>query len=144
IGLLPGAAQLGLWAPALLLVFRLLQGFSASGEYAGASAFLVEYAPANKHGLYASVVPGSTAAGLLFGSLIATVLTASLTTPQMESWGWRVPFLLAAPLGFIGVYIRRKLEDSPVFQEMAQEEEAIKVQEGALIRTRQRPRVRAT
>jgi len=144
IGLLPGAAQLGLWAPALLLVFRLLQGFSASGEYAGASAFLVEYAPANKRGLFASVVPGSTAAGLLFGSLMATVLTASLTTPQMESWGWRIPFLLAAPLGFIGVYIRRKLEDSPVFQEMAQEDEVIKAPVWALFRDYWRTLVRAT
>src|SRR5699024_4099933 len=99
IGLLPGASQIGIWAPALLLVFRLMQGFSASGEYAGASAYLVEYASEGKRGVYAAVVPGSTAAGLLFGSLMATVLTANLSDADMESWGWRLPFLLAAPLG---------------------------------------------
>lgn len=144
IGLLPGAATLGLWAPALLLLFRVLQGFSASGEYAGASAYLVEYAPKGKRGIYAAVVPGSTAAGLLFGSLMATTLTASLTTTEMESWGWRLPFLLAAPLGLIGVYIRRKLEDSPVFQEMAQEDEAVKAPVWALFRDHWRALVRAT
>ncbi|GAA4117157.1 MFS transporter [Enteractinococcus coprophilus] len=144
IGLLPGAATLGLWAPALLLLFRVLQGFSASGEYAGASAYLVEYAPKGKRGIYAAVVPGSTAAGLLFGSLMATTLTASLTTAEMESWGWRLPFLLAAPLGLIGVYIRRKLEDSPVFQEMAQEDEAVKAPVWALFRDHWRALVRAT
>lgn len=144
IGLLPGALQIGLWAPALLLLFRLLQGFSASGEYAGASAYLVEYAPEGKRGIYAAVVPGSTAAGLLFGSLMATVLTASLTDAQMESWGWRLPFLLAAPLGLIGVYIRRKLEDSPVFREMSQEDEVIKAPIWALFRDHWRTLVRAT
>lgn len=144
IGLLPGATQIGLWAPALLLLFRLMQGFSASGEYAGASAFLVEYAPEGKRGIYAAVVPGSTAAGLLFGSLMATVLTANLADPQMESWGWRLPFLLAAPLGLIGVYIRSKLEDSPIFQEMSQEDQAIKPPVWALFIDHWRSLVRAT
>lgn len=144
IGLLPGALQIGLWAPALLLLFRVLQGFSASGEYAGASAYLVEYAPEGKRGIYAAVVPGSTAAGLLFGSLMATVLTATLSDAQMESWGWRLPFLLAAPLGLIGVYIRRKLEDSPVFREMSREDEAIKAPVWALFRDHWRTLVRAT
>src|SRR5690625_7199438 len=87
IGLLPGALQIGVWAAALLLLFRLLHGFSASGEYAVASAYLVEYAPEGKRGIYAAVVPGSTAAGLLFGSLMATVLTANLSDADMESWG---------------------------------------------------------
>ncbi|OAV59236.1 MFS transporter [Enteractinococcus helveticum] len=144
IGLLPGALQLGVWAPALLLVFRVLQGFSASGEYAGASAYLVEYAPEGKRGIYAAVVPGSTAAGLLFGSLMATLLTATLSDAQMESWGWRLPFLLAAPLGLIGVYIRRKLEDSPVFREMSQDDEVIKAPVWALFRDHWRTLIRAT
>src|SRR5699024_5958394 len=104
----------------------------------------VEYAPEGKRGIYAAVVPGSTAAGLLFGSLMATVLTAALSDAQMESWGWRLPFLLAAPLGLIGVYIRRKLEDSPVFREMSQEDEAIKAPVWALFRDHWRTLVRAT
>jgi len=122
----------------------MLQGFSASGEYAGASAYLVEYAPDGKRGMYAAVVPGSTAAGLLFGSLMATLLTSTLSDPQMESWGWRLPFLLAAPLGLIGLYIRRKLEDSPVFQEMSKEDEVVKAPVWALFRDHWRTLVRAT
>ena len=121
IALLPGYAAIGFGAPLLLLALRLVQGFSAAGEYAGASAFLVEYAPANKRGLYAAVVPASTATGLLLGSLMAAVLTGALSADQMESWGWRIPFLLAAPMGLIGRYIRTKLEDSPAFLEASEE-----------------------
>ncbi|WP_159612420.1 MFS transporter [Glutamicibacter sp. JC586] len=117
IALLPGYAVLGVGAPLLLLALRLVQGFSAAGEYAGASAFLVEYAPPNRRGLYAAVVPASTATGLLAGSLMAAALTGLLSTEALESWGWRLPFLLAAPLGLIGRYIRTKLEDSPAFVE---------------------------
>lgn len=116
IALLPGYASIGFAAPLLLLLLRVIQGFSAAGEYAGASAFLVEYAPANRRGLYAAVVPASTATGLLLGSLLAAGLTSLLSSEQMESWGWRLPFLLAAPMGLIGRYIRTKLEDSPTFR----------------------------
>lgn len=126
IALLPSFNMIGIWAPILLLLMRLVQGFSASGEYAGASAFLVEYAPANRRGLYAAVVPASTATGLLLGSLMAAVLTGMLSAEDMQSWGWRIPFLLAAPMGLIGRYIRTKLEDSPAFKELAAEDEVIK------------------
>lgn len=115
IALIPPYAAIGLAAPLLLLAARLLQGFSASGEYAGASAFLVEYAPSHRRGLYAAVVPASTAAGLLLGSVLAALLTGLLSTEAMGGWGWRLPFLLAAPLGLIGRYIRTKLEDTPAF-----------------------------
>ena len=117
IAFLPSFEQAGLWAPALLLFLRIIQGFSASGEYAGAATFLAEYAPADKRGLYASIVPASTAAGLLVGSLFVAALHALLTAEDLQSWGWRVPFLLAAPLGYIGRYIRISLEDSPAFQQ---------------------------
>lgn len=123
IALIPGYATIGVWAPVLLLVLRVVQGFSASGEYAGAAAFLVEYAPENRRGAYAAVVPASTAAGLLFGSLLATLLTSVLTSDQMQAWGWRLPFLLAAPMGLIGRYIRTRLEDTPVFRELEAREE---------------------
>ncbi|QCY48484.1 MFS transporter [Glutamicibacter creatinolyticus] len=134
IALLPGYASIGIGAPLLLLALRLVQGFSASGEYAGAAAFLVEYAPANRRGLYAAVVPASTATGLLLGSLMAALLTGLLQADQMESWGWRLPFLLAAPMGLIGRYIRTKLEDSPAFKELAQEDEVIKAPVKSLFR----------
>ncbi|MDT4806863.1 Proline/betaine transporter [compost metagenome] len=118
IALLPTYAQVGLVAPALLLVIRLVQGFSASGEYAGAAAFLAEYAPENKRGFYTCLVPASTAAGLLFGSLFAAQLYAHLDSEALHEWGWRLPFLLAAPLGLIGRYIRLHLADTPKFREM--------------------------
>lgn len=125
IALIPGYATIGIAAPLLLLLMRVLQGFSASGEYAGASAFLVEYAPAGKRGRYAAIVPGSTATGLLAGSLMAAALTGILSDPQMESWGWRLPFLLAAPMGLIGHYIRTRLEDTPAFRELATKDDVI-------------------
>ena len=123
MALIPGHASIGIFAPILLLIVRIVQGFSAAGEYAGASAFLVEYAPSNRRGIYAAVVPASTAAGLLFGSLFVAALSALLSGDQMNSWGWRIPFLLAAPMGLIGRYVRTKLEDTPVFQELAKDEE---------------------
>ena len=120
MALIPGYETIGIAAPILLLLVRVVQGFSAAGEYAGAASFLVEYAPDHRRGLYAAVVPASTATGLLFGSLFVTALTAWLAEDQMHSWGWRIPFLLAGPMGLIGRYIRTRLEDAPVFREMAE------------------------
>ena len=116
IALLPSYAQVGMLAPILLLLVRMVQGFSASGEYAGATAFIAEYSPPSRRGLFTSLVPASTAAGLLFGSLLSAGLFAVLSEAQMQSFGWRLPFLLAAPLGLIGLYIRLKLEDTPKFK----------------------------
>lgn len=127
IALLPTYAQVGILAPALLLVVRLVQGFSASGEYAGAGTFIAEYAPASKRGLYTSIVPASTAAGLLFGSLLVTLLTALVDHDGMVSYGWRLPFLLAAPLGLIGRYIRVRLEDTPQFRALEHEEKVAQI-----------------
>ncbi|MQU04796.1 MFS transporter [Pseudomonas helleri] len=124
IGLLPGYNHIGLWAPALLLLIRLVQGFSASGEYAGASAFLAEYAPQGKRGFYTSIVPASTAAGLLFGAIFVAGLHALMTVENLHDWGWRLPFLLAAPFGLVGRYIRVSLQDSPKFLEMEKRLEA--------------------
>ena len=118
IALLPSYAQVGILAPVLLLVVRMLQGFSASVEYAGATAFIAEYSPTARRGFYTSMVPASTAAGLLAGSLMSAALFGILTEEQMQSFGWRLPFLLAFPLGMIGLYIRLKLEDTPKFREL--------------------------
>lgn len=115
IAFLPTYKMVGMLSPGLLLLVRIVQGFSASGEYGGASTFLTEYAPKGKRGLYASVVPASTAAGLLFGALLIAVMTGVFSDTFMETWGWRLPFLLALPLGYIGRYIRLKLEDTPLF-----------------------------
>ncbi|WP_459791229.1 MFS transporter [Arthrobacter sp. AD-310] len=143
IALIPGYDTIGIWAPILLLMIRVVQGFSASGEYAGASAFLVEYAPANRRGLYAAVVPASTAAGLLLGSLMAALLTGLLSADALHSWGWRLPFLLAAPMGLIGRYIRTKLEDTPVFRELEAEDHADKAPVSSLFRNHWRQLLQA-
>ncbi|MFK2826651.1 MFS transporter [Bacillus sp. B190/17] len=118
IGLIPGYATIGIAAPLLLLLCRIVQGFSASGEYAGASLFIAEYAPDSRRGLLVSMVPASTAAGLLLGALTAILLEYNLTQEALHSWGWRIPFLISGPLGLIALYIRMKLEDTPVFNEM--------------------------
>ena len=118
IALLPSYHQIGMLAPVLLLIVRMVQGFSASGEYAGATSFLAEYAPPAKRGFYTSMVPASTAAGLLAGSLMSALLFSQLETAQLHGWGWRLPFLLAFPLGLVGLYIRLKLEDTPKFREL--------------------------
>ena len=97
IGCLPSYAAIGIFAPALLLLLRMVQGFSASGEYAGAATFL-----------------------LLAGSTLATVMTASLSSDALTSWGWRIPFLMAGPLGLIVHFIRTKLADSPVYASMTE------------------------
>ncbi|AHI21473.1 MFS transporter [Corynebacterium vitaeruminis] len=115
IGLLPGHATIGAAAPLLLLACRMVQGFSAAGEYAGASTHLAEVAPTGKRGLFGAVVPSATASGLLLGSLIAAMLTGLLDDSALHSWGWRVPFLLAAPLGIYGLMIRRSASESAQF-----------------------------
>lgn len=118
IGLIPSFNTIGYAAPILLLLLRLLQGFSASAEYAGAAVFIAEYAPKNKRGLYCSLVPASTATGLLVGSFLATVLNATLSAEMMQSFGWRIPFLLAFPLGVVVLRMWLKLEDSEIYRNM--------------------------
>lgn len=122
IGLIPSYASIGLAAPLLLLLCRLVQGFSASGEYAGASSFIAEYAPDERRGLLVSMVPASTAAGLVLGASIAALLEHGLSEAALHSWGWRVPFLLGGPLGIAGLYIRLKLEDTPLFRALEREQ----------------------
>ena len=121
IGLLPTYSAIGVSGAVGLLILRMIQGFSASGEYAGAGTFLAEYAPPSRRGIYTSLVPASTACGLLAGSLMVTGMFSVLSDSAMNTWGWRIPFLLAGPLGMIGRYIRVHLEDSPVYQEMLAE-----------------------
>lgn len=143
IALLPSYHQIGMLAPVLLLLVRMVQGFSASGEYAGATSFLAEYAPPAKRGFYTSMVPASTAAGLLAGSLMSALLFSQLDTAQLHGWGWRLPFLLAFPLGLVGLYIRLKLEDTPKFRELEAKHhvEATPIKE--LFTTYRKPIIRA-
>ncbi|MCO7514490.1 MFS transporter [Pseudomonas guariconensis] len=121
IGLLPTYASIGLAAPALLTLARCLQGFSAGGEYAGACAYLMEHAPNDKRAFYGSFVPVSTFSAFACAAVIAYALEASLSPEAMNAWGWRIPFLVAAPLGLVGLYLRWRMEETPAFREaMAQ------------------------
>lgn len=124
IGFLPGYATIGFAASILLLLCRMVQGFSAAGEYAGAATHLAEIAPAGKRGIYSAVVPSATASGLLLGSLIAALLTGVLDDAALDSWGWRVPFLIALPLGLYGLWIRRNTEESSHFEDQDEPEES--------------------
>jgi MFS transporter, MHS family, proline/betaine transporter len=118
VAALPTYASVGFLAPVLLIALRCVQGFSAGGEWTGTSAFLVEYAPKGRRALWGSVVSATAALGTLAGALIALGLSTWLSEEQLLSWGWRIPFLLAAPLGMIGLYVRLKLEDTPVYREL--------------------------
>ncbi|MBA4115783.1 MAG: MFS transporter [Rubrobacter sp.] len=116
IGLLPSYASVGVLAPALLVIARLLQGFSAGGEFGGASTFLAEYSPDDRRGFLVSWLEFSTLIGFLLGSLTVLLLNTVLGPEAMIAYGWRIPFLLAGPLGIIGLYIRLRLEDTPEFK----------------------------
>ncbi|MFJ9421981.1 glycine betaine/L-proline transporter ProP [Streptomyces sp. NPDC101249] len=118
IGLIPSHASIGFWAPALLIFFRLVQGFSTGGEYGGASTFIAEYAPDKRRGFFGSFLEFGTLAGYVAASGLVVLLTSVFSESQMIDWGWRIPFLVAAPLGFIGLYLRLKLDETPAFQKL--------------------------
>ncbi|MET7883093.1 glycine betaine/L-proline transporter ProP [Streptomyces avermitilis] len=115
IGLIPSYATIGVGAPLLLLLARLVQGFSTGGEYAGASTFIAEYAPDKKRGFFGSWLEFGTLAGYIGGAGLVTLMTALLSSDDLLSWGWRVPFLIAGPMGIIGLYLRMRLEETPAF-----------------------------
>jgi MFS transporter, MHS family, proline/betaine transporter len=121
VGLLPGYGTLGILAPIGLIVLRMIQGFSTGGEYGGAATFMAEYAPDRKRGKYGSFLEFGTLAGFTLGAGLVLVISQIVGEEAMADWGWRVPFLVAAPLGLIGLYLRSKLEDTPVFRECAAE-----------------------
>jgi MFS transporter, MHS family, proline/betaine transporter len=116
IGLLPPYATIGVWAPLLLVIARCLQGFSAGGEFGGASTFLAEYSPDDRRGFLVSWLEFSTLIGFVLGSVLVLCLSTALSEDALISWGWRIPFLLAGPLGIVGLYIRLRLEDTPEFK----------------------------
>jgi MHS family proline/betaine transporter-like MFS transporter len=116
IGVLPGYAVIGVWAPILLVALRMLQGFSAGGEIGGAASYIREWAPPSRRSLYISFLPSIAQLGKGLAAALAGLAAATLTDPQMFEWGWRIPFLLALPLGIIGLWMRLSIEDSPEFE----------------------------
>ena len=116
IGLLPSYDQIGLWAPMLLLLARVLQGFSTGGEYAGAMTYVAESSPDKHRNALGSGLEIGTLSGYIAASIMIALLTFFLTDEQMATFGWRIPFLLGLFLGLFGLYLRRRLEESPVFE----------------------------
>lgn len=123
VGLIPSFSTIGIWAPVLLYALRVVQGFSTGGEYGGAATFMAEYAPDRRRGFYGSFLEFGTLAGFNGGALLMLGLITFLGEDTMQSWGWRLPFLIAAPLGFVGIYLRTKMEDTPVFRELERRHE---------------------
>ncbi|GAA3855679.1 glycine betaine/L-proline transporter ProP [Streptomyces lannensis] len=124
IGLIPSYATIGVGAPVLLLAARLVQGFSTGGEYAGASTFIAEYAPDKRRGFFGSWLEFGTLAGYIGGAGLVTLLTALLSSDDLMAWGWRIPFLIAGPMGIIGLYLRMRLEETPAFAAEVEKAEA--------------------
>lgn len=117
IGILPTHAQIGIWAPILLTLIRLLQGLSLGGEFSGAITFVAEHAPARKRGFISCSTMFSAALGILFGSLMGTLLAQIMSPENMMHWGWRIPFVVGLMIGLVGMYIRTRLEESPHYEE---------------------------
>jgi len=118
IGLLPTYAVVGLWAPLALLLLRMLQGAAVGGEIPGAWVFVAEHAPTNRTGLACGTLTAGLTTGILLGSLVAAGLTRHYAPEQVLAFAWRLPFLLGGVFGLVAVYLRRWLEETPVFDEM--------------------------
>ncbi|WP_404289316.1 MFS transporter [Glutamicibacter arilaitensis] len=117
IGILPDYSVWGVAAPILLVVLKLVQGFSTGGEYAGATTFITEYAPDKRRGFYASLLDLGSYMGFAIGAAFVSILQLTLTEDAMEGFAWRIPFLVALPLGVIALWFRSKIEDTPAFKE---------------------------
>lgn len=127
IGALPTYDTIGLWAPILLIFLRILQGISAGGEWGGAVLMAVEHAPKNKRGLFGASPQIGVPLGLLLASGMMALMAIIAPGDAFLEWGWRVPFLLSVVLILIGYYVRRRVEESPVFAELAERKEVTRM-----------------
>lgn len=116
IGLIPSPEHIGIWAPILLVLFRLVQGFSAGGEYGSATTFIAEYVPDRRRGFYGAWLECGTLAGFALGAGVVTLVLIVVENPT--DWAWRIPFLIAGPLTLVGTYLRSRLEDTPAFKDL--------------------------
>jgi MHS family proline/betaine transporter-like MFS transporter len=122
IGLLPTFETIGVAAPILLVLLRLLQGLSAGGESAGAPSFVFEHAPIHRRGLFVNITLAATALPSVCAAFFVLFLSTSMSDEAFMSWGWRIPFIIALPLALVGLWIRAKTEESPAFKEMMREQ----------------------
>jgi MFS family permease len=139
VGLLPTYAQIGVAAPILLVLLRILQGFSAGGEWGGAALLAVEHAPTNRRGLFGSFPQMGVPAGMLLATVVLGLITANVSEEDFLAWGWRVPFLLSIVLFAVGVIIRAKVSESPVFAELQATKEESKTPLAQLARFHWKP-----
>lgn len=126
IGILPTYHQIGVWAPVFLVIARLIQGFSAGGEWGGSASFMVEYADKTSKGFWGSWQQVSTSGGLFLGSLFGLLLSNIMTAEALQSWGWRIPFIIGGLLGLIGLYLRAKVDETPEFEAVEEQGEVSK------------------
>ncbi|MFD4553903.1 MFS transporter [Streptomyces sp. NPDC058469] len=126
IGLIPSHEAIGVAAPVLLVALRVLQGFSAGGEVAGAMSFVGEYAPDSRRNYMMSFIAVGSFIALMVGSAFSAILISTLGDDAMASWAWRVPFLVAVPLGYVGFYIRRQLEETPHFKALREQRTVVR------------------
>jgi len=123
VGLIPSYESIGFWAPTLLVILRMIQGFSTGGEYGGAATFMAEYSPDDRRGFYGSFLEFGTLAGFSLGALLMLGASLLLGEQAMYDWAWRIPFLVAGPMGLIGMYLRSRMEDTPIFREIEEHHE---------------------
>lgn len=143
LGLLPSHAEIGLAAPIVLTVLRILQGLSVGGEFAGSMAFLVEHAPAGRRGYAGSWSEFSAQVGILLGSGTVALLTATLDEEQLHTWGWRVPFLLGILVAVVAVYLRTGIEETPEFDRLKDRGAVARFPLGDVLRQRRRELLQA-
>jgi len=124
VGLIPGYDTIGLLAPALILVMRALQGLALGGEYGGAATYIAEHAPDGKRGLYTSWIQTTATMGIVLALLVILICRQTMDAAAFESWGWRIPFLISAVLVALSVYIRLKLEESPLYARLKEQGKA--------------------
>jgi len=122
IGVLPTYASIGVGASALLVLARAMQGLAAGGELGGAASFVGEYSPAGRRGFFCSTTQTGAIVGALLASLLVSALTSILSSQQMSDFGWRIPFLLALPLGAVGLWIRSRLHETPRFESLEEKQ----------------------
>lgn len=120
IGVLPTYGTIGIWAPILLVVARLIQGIGVGAQWGGAAMLLVEHAPMKRRGYYGSFVNMGSILGAAIGSLVFLALTNSISEDAFESWGWRIPFLSGILLIGVGIYVHTKIEETPVFKDLSE------------------------
>ena len=121
VGLLPDYSQIGVAAPIILVLLRLLQGLALGGEYGGAATYVAEHAPDGKRGLYTSWIQTTATLGLFLSLVVIILVRTQVGEEAFKAWGWRIPFLVSAVLLVLSLWIRLKLNESPVFQKMVEE-----------------------